>query len=107
MNLHWAALSAAIAPGRQAALLVEHDGWHLSARLGVPHNIPIVPLSAQCPELNPQENARPFMRDNWLSHRVFTGYDNLVDHCCRAWNKLTDQPWLVMSIGWRAWAHGY
>jgi hypothetical protein len=112
MNLHWAALSAAIAPGRHtalrhAALLVDQAGWHLSARLGVPDNIPIVPRPAQCPELNPQENARPFMRDNRLSHRVFACYDNLVDHCCHAWNKLADQPWLVMSIGLRDWAHGY
>ena len=25
------------------------------------------------------------MRDNWLSNRVFTFYDNIVDHCCEAW----------------------
>jgi hypothetical protein len=24
-----------------------------------------------------------------LSNRVFTSYDDLVDHCCDAWNKLT------------------
>jgi len=47
------------------------------------------------------------MRDNWLSNRVFAGYDNIVDHCCYAWNKLADQPWLIMSIGLRDWAHGY
>ena len=28
------------------------------------------------------------MRDNWLSNRVFKSYDDLVDHCCAAWNKL-------------------
>ena len=39
------------------------------------------------------------MRDNWLSNRVFTSYDNIVDHCCDAWNKLVDQPWTIMSIG--------
>jgi hypothetical protein len=32
------------------------------------------------------------MRDNWLSNRVFKSYDDLVDHCCEAWNKLVDQP---------------
>jgi hypothetical protein len=45
------------------------------------------------------------MRENWLLNRVFTSYDNLVDHCCAAWNKLVDQPWTIMSIGLRDWAH--
>ena len=38
------------------------------------------------------------MRDNWLSNRVFTSHDNLVDHCCAAWNKLIAPPWTIMSL---------
>ena len=57
------------------------------------------------PELNPVENVWQFMRDNWLSNRVFTSYDDIVDHCCEAWNKLVDRPWTIMSIGMRDWAH--
>jgi hypothetical protein len=26
------------------------------------------------------------MRDNWLSNRVFKSYDDILDHCCFAWN---------------------
>jgi predicted GNAT superfamily acetyltransferase len=33
--------------------------------------------------------------------------DDIVDHCCHAWNKLTYQPWCIMSIGIRDWAHGF
>jgi transposase len=44
----------------------------------------------KCPELNPVENVWQFMRDNWLSNRIFKSYDDLVDHCCEAWNKLVD-----------------
>jgi hypothetical protein len=29
---------------------------------------------------------------------------NIVDHCCYAWNTLTDQPWEIMSIARRDWA---
>ena len=47
------------------------------------------------------------MRDNWLSNRVFDDADALVDHCCDAWNKLEAQPWTIMSIGLRDWAHGF
>ena len=49
MNLHLAAISADIAPGRHAALLVDQAGWHLSAPLVVPDNITIVPLPAEMP----------------------------------------------------------
>ena len=73
----------------------------------MPANISIVPLPAKCPELNAQENVWQFLRENWLSNRIFTGYDNLVDHCCYAWNKLVAQPWTVMSIGLRDWAHRF
>src|SRR4051812_16261355 len=45
-----------------------------------------------CPELNPAENVWQFMRDNWLSNRVFASYTDLVDHCCEAWNKLISGP---------------
>jgi hypothetical protein len=31
---------------------------------------------------------------------------NIVDHCCEAWNKLIGQPWRIMTIGRRKWAHG-
>ena len=47
------------------------------------------------------------MRDNWLSNRVFRNGDDIVDHCCAAWNKLVEQPWRIMSIGLRDWAHGF
>ncbi len=36
--------------------------------------------------------------------RVFRSYDDIVDHCCYAWDQLTDQPWTIMSIGLRDWA---
>ena len=49
MDLHLAAISADVAPGRHAALLVDQAGWHLSARLAVPDNVTIVPLPAKCP----------------------------------------------------------
>ena len=41
-------------------------------------------LPPRCPELNPVENVWQFMRDNWLSNRIFSSYDDIVDHCCFA-----------------------
>ncbi len=65
-------------------------------------------FGAICPaEGKATENTWQFMRDNWLSNRVFTSGEDIVDHCCDAWNKLVAQPWRIMSIGLRDWAHGF
>jgi hypothetical protein len=42
-----------------------------------------------------------------LSNRIFNSYPDILDHCCSAWNKLTDQPWRIMSIGLRDWAYRF
>jgi hypothetical protein len=107
MNLHLAAISADVAPGCHALLLADQAGWHLSRKLVLPHNITIVPLPPKCPELNPQENVWQFVRDNWLSNRVFDDIHALIDHCCDAWNKLEAQPWTIMSLGMRDWAYRF
>lgn len=105
MNLHLVEISAEVAPGRHAVLLLDQAGWHTSARLKVPANITLLPLPPKCPELNPAENVWQFIRDNWLSNRIFKSYEDILDHCCFAWNKLIDQPWRIMSICLRDWAH--
>jgi hypothetical protein len=105
MNLHLAEIATQIAPGAHAVLLVDQAGWHLSDRLIVPPNITMIALPAKCPELNPQENIWQFLRDNWLSNRIFNSFDDIVDHCCDAWNKLINQPWRIMSIGLRDWPY--
>ena len=97
----------AVAPGAHALVLVDQAGWHQSKRLVIPANITLVPLPAKAPELNPVENIWQFMRENWLSNRIFPSYTAILDHCCAAWNRLTDQPWLIMSIGLRDWAHRF
>ena len=107
MNLHLAEISNHVAPGAHATLLLDQAGWHLAGALNVPANITIVPLPAKCPELNPQENVWQFMRDNWLSNRVFTSYENILDHCCYAWNTLIERPWRIMSLGLRRWANEF
>ncbi len=61
--------------------------------------------AVRSPELNPVENVWQFVRDNWLSNRIFGSYQDILDHCCDAWNKLVEQPWIIMSLGLRQWAH--
>ena len=105
MTLHLVEISQAVAPGAHAVVLLDQAGWHLSAKLTVPTNITLLPLPAKSPELNPVENIWQFIRENWLSNRIFTSYRDILDHCCYAWNRLIDQPWHITSIGLREWAH--
>ena len=105
MNLHLKEISVAVTPGAHAIVIVDQAGWHFSKTLEIPDNITLLPLPPKSPELNPVENIWQFMRDNWLSNRIFKSYNEIIDHCCFAWNQLVDQPWKIMSIGLREWAY--
>jgi len=107
MNLHLAEISQAVASDAHAVLHMDQAGWHTSDKLDRPANISVLLMPPKSPELNPTENTWQFLRENWLSHRVSTSADDIVDHRCDAWNKLVDQPWRIMSIGLRQWAHGF
>jgi putative transposase len=107
MAEHLREISLTVDPGSHAVLMLDQAGWHGSAKLEVPANITLLPLPPRSPELNPVENVWQFMRDNWLSNRIFASYDDIVGQCCDAWNKLVDQPWRIISLGHREWAHRF
>ena len=107
MNLHLAEISLHVAAGAHAVLLMDQAGWHVTPKLKPPTNISIIAIPSKSPELNPQENVWQFMRDNWLSNRVFDSYDEIVDQCCKAWNKLVEKPAWIRSIGLRDWAQEF
>jgi DDE superfamily endonuclease len=104
---HLAEIAQAVSAGAHAVLLLERAGWHVSPKLRVPDNITLVPLPSRSPELNPVENVWQFLRDNWLSNRVFGCYEEILDHCCEAWNRLIEQPWRIISLGLRDWDHRF
>ena len=104
MQLHLDEIATKVAPGAHAILILDQAGWHGAKDLKVPSNISLLPLPPRAPELNSQENIWQFMRQNWLSNRIFKSFDDIVDHCCYAWNTLIDQPWKIMSIAHRDWA---
>ena len=105
MQLHLDEIALAVEPGAHTLIMLDQAGWHMTDKLDIPDNITLLPLPSKAPELNPVENVWQFMRENWLSNRVFRSGDDILDHCCNAWNKLIDQPWCIMSLGLRQWAH--
>ena len=105
MQRHLEEIAQAVSPGAVAVLLMDRAGWHIAGELVFPHNIIPVLLPPRSPELNPVENVWQYLRQTYLSNRVFPDYDGIVDACCAAWNNLTDAPWRIMSIGLRQWAY--
>ncbi len=107
MQRHLDEISSQVTSGAHAILILDQAGWHTTAKLAIPPNITLLLLPPRAPELNPVENIWQFMRDNWLSNRIFSSYDEIVAISAEAWNKLIDQPWRIISIGRRKWAHGF
>ena len=104
MQLHLDEIATRVTEGAHAILILDQAGWHGAKELKIPSNISILQLPPRAPELNSQENIWQFMRQNWLSNRIFKSFEDIVDHCCYAWNTLIDQPWKIMSIAHRDWA---
>ena len=64
----------------------------------MPDNITLVPLPAYSPDLNPVERIWLYLRERYLSHRLWDDYEAVVDACCRAWNALTAEPGRIQSL---------
>jgi hypothetical protein len=104
MNVHLAEISRCVSVGAIARLVLDGAGWHSSPRLNVPDNVVLLPLSPYAPELNPVENIWEFLRANFLSHRVWDTYEEILDACSIAGNKLMQTPERIASITRRSWA---
>ena len=105
MQLHLDEIARTVARGAHAVLLLDRAGWHTTGRLAVPRNMTLVFLPSRAPELNPVENVWQYLRQNWLSNRVFDTYEAIVEAACEAWRRLIAQPNTITSIGLREWTH--
>ena len=105
MQMHLDEISRNVAAKAHAVVLMDRAGWHKTDKLEVPQNLTIILLPSRSPELNPVENVWQYLRQNWLSNRVFETYEDILDAGCGAWNSLIAQPQTIMSIGMRDWAH--
>lgn len=71
--------------------------------LNIPDNLSILFIPPYSPELNPVENIWQFLRENYLSNHVFETYEDIVEACCEAWNKLLNETNRINSIATRKW----
>ena len=103
-QLHLDEIARTVRRGAHAVLLLDRAGWHTTPALAVPKNITLILLPSRSPELNPVENIWQYLRQTWLSNRVFETYDDIVEAACDAWRRLIAQPKTITSIGSRNWA---
>src|ERR1700676_5144451 len=67
-------------------------------------HLTMVLLPPACPELNARENIWQYLRQTYLSNRVFKSYTDILDACQEAWQKLLDETGRIASIATRDWA---
>ena len=103
MNLFLAEFGRSLPEDVHAALVLDRAGWHGAKALVVPANATLVPLPAYSPELNPVERVWLYLRERFLSLRVFAGYRAIVDACCETWNRLVADPGRLRSLGDQPW----
>ena len=104
MNEHLIAISAKVAPGAHAALIMDNAGYHLAAELNFPENITPLPLPPYAPELNSMENVWEYRRGNKLSLTVFDDCDAILEKTCQAWMFFANDTDRIYSITNRDWA---
>jgi transposase len=90
---------AAALPERvHAALLLDGAGWHIAADITVPPNISLIFLPPYAPQLNPVERIWLYLRERFLSLRLFADLDAIVEGCCGAWNRLVAEQGRIASL---------
>jgi hypothetical protein len=105
MSLHLAEISRCVTPGAHAVVTLDGAGWHHRGdKLKIPDNISLLKLPPYSPKINPTKNVWEYLRQNQLSNRVYDGYDDIVDACCDASNKLAAEPGRITSIATPDWA---
>jgi hypothetical protein len=104
MNLLLEEIAAQLPAGTHAAMLIDNAGWHIANDLRMPTNISLVHLPPYSPELNAIEKVWQYLRNRYLSGRLFGGTRAIVDACCEAWNKLVGETGRIQALTDVVWA---
>jgi DDE superfamily endonuclease len=97
-------LSQAVAADAHAVVLMDRAGWHTARELDLPGNLTPVFLPAYSPELNAIERVWLYLRERFLSHRLWPSYNAILDACCAAWNALLSETGRIRSLCALDWA---
>jgi transposase len=103
MQKHIDEIGRAVTPGAHALIILDKAAWHTTRKLTPPSNLTLLPLPPACPELNAAENIWQYLRQTYLSNRVFENYTAILDACQDAWRRLLAEVGRITSIATRNW----
>jgi len=106
MNLLLEEVAAQLPKGTHAVMLIDNAGWHTANEIRVPLNISLLNLPPYSPELNAIERVWQYLRDRYLSGRLFTGTAGIIDASCEAWNRLLEEAGRIRSLTDLDWIAG-
>ena len=98
MQLMLDELSQAVTPGAHAVVIMNRAGWHGANDLNLPANLTTVFLPAHSPELNAIERLWLYLRERFLSHRLWPSYDDILNACARAWGAVQAEAGRIRSL---------
>jgi transposase len=101
MNLFLNGISKKMSRWKHCILVVDGAGWHDSEELKVPQNITLLKLPPYSPELNCIERLWQWMKNNYLSLKVFPTEDSIYDEGSLAWKNAT--PEIIKSVCHTSW----
>lgn len=104
MHHHLKQISKATVPGRYAVVVMDRAGWHTTNNIyDLPNVVPLF-LPPASPELNPMEQVWKWIKDHFLSNRVFDDYEDIEESSCNAWNIFANCKRLFDSMCYPDWA---
>jgi len=105
MRLHLQQISDRTPNGRHAVIIMDGAGWHSDDIDNDFENISVIKLPPYSPELNPIEQVWRWIRENELANRCFDNYNDIVEQCCRAWDRFCSDTSRVISLCYRDWTN--
>jgi transposase len=104
IHKHLRQISKATKPGHFAIVVMDQAPWHKSQNDEDLRNVAPIFLPPYSPELNPMEQVWKWIKDHFLSNRIFENYEDIEESSCNAWNGFVSQPDLFQTICNPSWA---
>jgi transposase len=85
-----------VSPLKHIILFVDGAGWHRAKDLIIPSNITFYFLPPYSPELNPIERLWSYMKQNFLSRKIFDDMNDIFNGGQAAWSMVSED--IVKSV---------
>ena len=105
MELFLEEIAKQVPAGRHAVVLLDRASWHTSQKLQYSPRITLLSIPPYSPELNPVEQIWQWLKQTWLSNRVFKDLEEIIEACRHAWldflekqdlEKMCSREWAVL-----------